>query len=82
VKDSNNTFWPYLDIDLPGAILIDFGLAEGRVRTASFRAARFHGRASIEKTNVTGDARFDRAQFSAFASFRGRSLHRRDGSRA
>jgi uncharacterized protein YjbI with pentapeptide repeats len=51
-------FWPNIDIDLTGATLIDFSLANCRIATASFRSTTF-----------TGDAWFDGAEFDGPAAW-------------
>ncbi|WP_173124193.1 pentapeptide repeat-containing protein [Kibdelosporangium persicum] len=66
-----NLFWPDVDIDLSGATLIDFVLANCRLRLATFDRAHFAGEISFAGTQVAGDARFGNARFvSRRAEFR------------
>ncbi|MFJ9782613.1 pentapeptide repeat-containing protein [Amycolatopsis sp. NPDC101161] len=82
------SFWPDIDIDLTGATLVNFSLAECKIGAASFRGATFTGTARFGRATFTGDAWFDGARFGdgrfgggagfAFATFTG--LTRFDGA--
>lgn len=56
-------FWPNIDIDLAGATLIDFSLANCRIDNASFKNAAFVGTAWFGWAQFLGDALFDRVEF-------------------
>ena len=74
-KDQQSTdppssrFWNNIRLDLTGAILIDFNLANGVVADANFRRAAFSGGASFSGATFSGDARFGGAAFSGDALF-------------
>ena len=76
-KDQQSTdppssrFWNNIHLDLTGAILIDFNLANGVVADANFRRAAFSGGASFSGATFSGDARFGGAAFSGDALFGG-----------
>src|SRR5262249_12947992 len=57
------TFWKNSDLDLTGALLIDFALSDCQARTARFDGATFTGDASFNGT-FTGDAWFGGATFT------------------
>ncbi|HVK21467.1 MAG TPA: pentapeptide repeat-containing protein [Actinokineospora sp.] len=65
------TFWPGIDLDLTGATLIDFTVADCAIRTATFDKATFAGTTWFDGVTVTGDARFERAGFAGDARFYG-----------
>lgn len=70
--DDADLFWADIDLDLSGATLIDFVLANGRLRAATFDRAHFAGEISFAGTQVGADARFGNARFvSRRADFRG-----------
>jgi uncharacterized protein YjbI with pentapeptide repeats len=56
-------FWADIDLDLSGATLIDFTLAGGRLRAATFDRAHFAGDISFAGTQIAGAARFGNARF-------------------
>jgi hypothetical protein len=62
------TFWSDIDLDLTGAILIDFDLTRCKVHTTSFRGAIFAGLANFEYTTFTGDATFMSAKLASLRS--------------
>lgn len=65
------TFWSDTDIDLTGAILVDFSLHGCRLQTARFMSARFIGAALFNDAQFVGDAGFQGVQFDSAASFNG-----------
>jgi hypothetical protein len=75
--DSRNpvaTFWRDpeqhpMDLDLTGAVLINFSLTECRLRTATFNRAQFIGDAQFGGAAFTGDAAFNGAEFAGHAGF-------------
>ena len=56
-------FWPDLDLDLSGAVLIELKLHDCSLRNASFARARFVGQTSLLGIKFTGSTRFDNAAF-------------------
>jgi hypothetical protein len=64
------TFWKDTDLDLTGATLIDFDLADCKIRRARFDMASFWGNASFKKVVFEETALFDEAVFSGLTSFR------------
>ncbi|MEU4523271.1 pentapeptide repeat-containing protein [Amycolatopsis sp. NPDC024027] len=66
---SGGRFWPDLDLDLSGAILMDLKLHDCSLRNASFARARFLGQASLLGTKFKGSTRFDDAVFLGEAWF-------------
>jgi hypothetical protein len=64
-----NTFWHNIDLDLSGATLIDFRLADVEVRTARFDGAIFVGSTDFADTRFTGEAGFAGARFAGTANF-------------
>jgi hypothetical protein len=57
------------DIDLTGATLIDFSLADCKIANVSFRSTTFTGIAKFSGAEFGGDANFDRAEFGGDARF-------------
>ena len=66
--------WPGIRLDLTGATLIDFSLANCRVGTSRFDGAHFRGRASFDRASFTGGASFDHATFTGGIWFEGGSF--------
>ncbi|MGW5748129.1 pentapeptide repeat-containing protein [Amycolatopsis sp. NPDC003861] len=62
-------FWPGISIDLTGATLLDFSLANCTVATASFRRATFTGTATFETAKFSGDTGFEEAEFGGDTGF-------------
>jgi hypothetical protein len=58
------TPWTDIDLDLTGATLIDFTLAQCRIRTATFETATFLGHTDFTQTVFTGSADFRLARFA------------------
>ena len=78
--ERNMRFWPGINIDLSGAILIDFNFFSTVVATARFEGATFIGTAQFYDTafadlaffkgaTFMGDATFSRARFAWHANF-------------
>lgn len=71
--DPNNPkriFWNDTDLDLTGAVIIDFILRNCRVRNAIFRSAKFSGPyVDFVSTTFSGDASFDSANFLGLTNF-------------
>jgi hypothetical protein len=65
----SSRFWNNIRLDLTGATLIDFNLANGVMADANFNRAAFSGDASFGGTTFSGAARFGGATFSGNASF-------------
>lgn len=64
--------WDQVDLNLTGATLIDFSLANSKVTgDAGFDGATFTGNAGFDGTTFTGQAEFDRATFTGDARFGG-----------
>ena len=64
-------FWNNICLDLAGATLIDFSLANGVMADANFHRAIFTGDASFTRAAFTGAARFSGATFRGDALFGG-----------
>lgn len=75
-----DTFWDDIDLDLTGAVLVDFDLSQCQVRMGEFGLARFTGVARFFGTRFSGyggfagatfagDAMFSLAQFGGDATF-------------
>ncbi len=62
-------FWPDIDIDLSGAVLIDFDLSPCSVRVADFAATTFTGDAWFSGAHFDGDVWFAEATFGGDAWF-------------
>jgi hypothetical protein len=67
--DPVETFWTDIDLDLTGAVLIDFGLDSCTVRTARFGSATFTGTADFASATFTAEAVFYSATFTDHAHF-------------
>jgi len=70
------TFWPGMDLNLAGALLIDWRFAGRLVRNAQFKGATFSGDAGFEATTFTGNAGFESALFAGGARFDGTDFQR------
>ena len=69
---SATRFWDQINLDLTGATLIDFDLADSMVTgDARFDGATFSGDAMFDGATFSGDAWFDGATFSGGAWFNG-----------
>ncbi|MFC6881452.1 MULTISPECIES: pentapeptide repeat-containing protein [Actinomadura] len=66
--------WQDVSLDLTGATLTDFTLADCRVRDADFSSATFVGAARLTGASFSGIAGFERASFSSSAWFTGASF--------
>jgi uncharacterized protein YjbI with pentapeptide repeats len=64
-----NRFWPDLDLDLSGAVLMDLKLHDCSLRNANFARARFIGQTLLLGIKFRGSTRFDNAVFSGEAWF-------------
>ncbi|MEU1729166.1 pentapeptide repeat-containing protein [Nonomuraea sp. NPDC005692] len=69
--DRNPRHWPDIQLDLTGAVLIDFDLRTCRMGTAEFGGAAFSGTARFDGAAFSGTAWFDGATFSRDARFEG-----------
>ena len=67
----SSRFWNNICLDLAGATLIDFSLANGVLADANFHRAIFTGDASFTRAAFTGAARFGGATFHGDALFGG-----------
>lgn len=77
-------YWGVREIDLTGAVLLDFGLDGARLGTAMFGGARFVGDArfkaeftgptTFQFASFTGEAMFGRATFTGQVTFDGASF--------
>ncbi|MET8853320.1 pentapeptide repeat-containing protein [Amycolatopsis sp. NPDC004625] len=66
-----DTFWAGIDLDLAGAVLIDFDFGRCRAAQARFDEARFLGDVTFRQAEFTGDAWFRDAKFTEEAWFHG-----------
>jgi Pentapeptide repeats (9 copies) len=57
-----SSFWPGLEIDLSGAVLLDFTM-QGKVEVATFTGTRFIGGANFAHAEFDGHAYFDNSRF-------------------
>ncbi|MEU3649452.1 pentapeptide repeat-containing protein [Lentzea sp. NPDC034063] len=64
-----DTFWPGIDIDLTGAVLIDLDFMGVSARTVRFGDARFSGTAAFTDSSFGDFVEFGDAQFSDIAWF-------------
>ncbi|AXB48446.1 hypothetical protein A4R43_13015 [Amycolatopsis albispora] len=62
-------FWEDIDLDLSGALLIDFTLRDCRVNNARFTDATFAGETRLLGIEFTGETWFERATFTDDAWF-------------
>ncbi|MFI5607798.1 pentapeptide repeat-containing protein [Amycolatopsis sp. NPDC051903] len=62
-------FWPGIELDLSGAVLIDLPLNGCELHNARFTGTRFTGDAWFHEVRFTGTTRFDGAVFSSDAWF-------------
>jgi hypothetical protein len=62
-------FWADIELDLTGAVLLNFSLSQCAVRAADFRWATFEGHASFWASTFNGTAAFSGATFTSHASF-------------
>ncbi|MBP2474002.1 hypothetical protein JOF53_002874 [Crossiella equi] len=62
-------FWPDIDLDLTGAVLVNFDLSGCHARTVQFDMAEFAGDASFDNVHFARRAGFGKASFSGYASF-------------
>jgi uncharacterized protein YjbI with pentapeptide repeats len=65
----NSRFWNDIRLNLTGATLIDFNLANGVIGDANFHRAAFCGDADFHRAAFRGDARFGEAAFEGDAWF-------------
>lgn len=63
------TFWPDMDLDLTGALLMNFNLHDCHVRRVSFRSSEFAGDATFNGAIFLDAAIFTEAQFAGDANF-------------
>jgi hypothetical protein len=62
-------FWGNRDLDLTGALLIDFSLFHRQAGRAKFNDATFLGHTAFTGATFTESAYFDRATFTGYAGF-------------
>jgi hypothetical protein len=74
--DEDSKFWRDIDIDLSGAVLIDFDFKRCSVRDADFTATTFTGHVGFDEATFSDVARFDEATFSGFVWFNGATFGR------
>ena len=63
------SFWADIDLNLVGAVLIDWRFAGRLVNNAQFKDAIFSGDTDFERATFTGQAGFERAKFTGDAGF-------------
>lgn len=63
------TFWPDIDLDLTGAVLIDLDLEHCHLHSAAFARAQFNGVTKFNRARFSSIASFAGAQFSDITSF-------------
>lgn len=68
-EQSGDNYWPRIDVDLTGAVLIDFDFRNCQVRRGIFGRARFSGDARFDRANFGSEARFSGAKFDDYARF-------------
>lgn len=68
------TFWADIDLDLTGAVLINFAASHCRARRVNFTGASFSSHAYFEDATFSGEALFDQVHFSMSAVFNGASF--------
>ncbi|WP_103348684.1 pentapeptide repeat-containing protein [Amycolatopsis sp. CA-128772] len=66
-----DTFWADIDLDLTGAVLIDFDFGQCRANRTRFDEAKFAGDATFRQAEFTGNTRFPGARFAGKAWFGG-----------
>ncbi|MEU4827711.1 pentapeptide repeat-containing protein [Actinomadura sp. NPDC023710] len=66
--------WADIDLDLTGATLMDFNLADCTLHTAWFSGAKFIGGAIFKGAEFSGDAFFGGAKFGGTAHFGGAKI--------
>jgi pentapeptide repeat protein len=69
-------FWHDIDLDLTGAVLNNFSLADCTVRTARFVSATFTGISNFTSASFCDDANFESATFTGWATFRSATFNR------
>jgi uncharacterized protein YjbI with pentapeptide repeats len=74
-QQADETFWPDIDLDLTGAVLLDIDLSRCHVRSATFDQAQFHGAAKFDGMEFHADANFARTRFHDRADFAGVQFH-------
>ncbi|WIX77794.1 pentapeptide repeat-containing protein [Amycolatopsis carbonis] len=67
--DEDDRFWAGIELDLSGAVLIDFPLNGCELHNARFAGTHFAGDAWFHEVRFTGTTRFDGATFGADAWF-------------
>ncbi|WP_410652253.1 hypothetical protein [Amycolatopsis sp. cmx-4-54] len=65
----DEAFWQDVDIDLSGAVLLEFDLQDCELRSATFTSATFIGGAAFSGTAFAGDTLFRSATFTGQADF-------------
>lgn len=68
---NKHAFWPNTDLNLTGATLINFNMANCRTNTASFDEAQFIGFVTFDGAQFSGTTSFDQAEFNGAAEFGG-----------
>jgi uncharacterized protein YjbI with pentapeptide repeats len=68
-KQPIETFWPNIDLDLRGAVLIAFDFADIRVRNVQFMGAKFVDDARFTRGTIAGHAGFWKAEFTGYSGF-------------
>lgn len=71
-------FWRDIDVDLAGAVLVDFDMTSCHVRDCDFEGAEFHGNARFDRTVFHGECRFTDARFHGTSSFLDTRFHGRN----
>ncbi|WP_297551329.1 pentapeptide repeat-containing protein [Amycolatopsis sp.] len=64
-----DTFWAEMNLDLAGAVLINFTLTSCTARAVTFDLATFIGGANFDSATFTSDADFISAKFTNYADF-------------
>ncbi|MEC3978775.1 pentapeptide repeat-containing protein [Amycolatopsis sp. H20-H5] len=62
-------FWEGVDLDLSGALLVDFTVRGGRINNARFLESRFVGDVLLMGVSFTGETRFEGATFEGDSWF-------------
>ncbi|UQS25792.1 pentapeptide repeat-containing protein [Amycolatopsis thermalba] len=69
LSGAGHRFWPDIDLDLSGALLIDFTLRGCQINNGRFVGAEFAGRTLMLGVSFVGDTHFGDATFSGDAWF-------------
>lgn len=75
-ESTRNRFWDRLDLDLTGAVLVDFDLTDCHVSRSWFTGAHFHGPAAFVRAHFHKPAQFGGSHFGNAANFTNAHFHK------